>query len=117
MALKPEVSIGVGLATVAVAYGTYAHFMPAVTDARVADPNDPVLAASERSATWTAAAIVAGISLIAKDPTVFVMGGATVLILAWTHRHANMVDPATGKAVAAGVAPVAGMTGDTYAAS
>lgn len=99
MALKRETSLGVGLATAAVVWGVYNSALPSIAEARVAKPHDQDLAAAERTATWTAAAIVGGISLIAKDPTVFVMGGTMVVALAWWHRHSNAYNPAMGTAM------------------
>lgn len=98
MALKREVSLGVGLATAALVWGVYNSALPSIAEARVAAPNDTDLAAAERAATWTAAAVVAGVSLLAKDPTVFILGGTMVVALAWWHRHANLNNPLTGQA-------------------
>lgn len=98
MPLKREVSLGVGLATAALVWGVYNSALPSVAEERVAQPGDNDLAAAERVATWTAAAVVSGISLLAKDPTVFVLGGTMVVVLAWWHRHSNMVNPMTGLA-------------------
>jgi len=99
MALKREVSLGVGLATAALVWGTYQTALPSVTDVRVGEPGDRHIAATERTATWTSAAIVAGISLISKDPTVFVLGGSMIVVLAWWHRHANQTNPMVGSSV------------------
>lgn len=96
--LPPQASLGVGLATAAVVYSIYNKALPPIADMRVADSQNRDLASSERLATWTATGVVAGISLIARDPDIFVIGGLTVVALAWWHRHANMVSPLTGKA-------------------
>jgi hypothetical protein len=96
--LKPEASISVGLATAALVYGIYSNALPSITDIRTADPGDRDVAGAERGAAWTAAAAVAGVSLIAKDPTVFIIGGSMVVALSWFHRHANEVNPLTGVA-------------------
>lgn len=98
MALKPEVSIGVGLATAVLVWSIYSGALPPLADVRTNDADDLDVQAAERMATWTAAGTVAGISLIAKDPTVFTIGGAMVVILAWWNRHADAVDPQTGQA-------------------
>jgi hypothetical protein len=98
MALKREVSLGVGLATAALVWGVYNTALPSVADVRVGEPQDRDIAASERTATWTSAAAVAGVSLLAKDPTVFIIGGAMVVTLAWWHRHANHFNPSLGSA-------------------
>jgi hypothetical protein len=99
MALKREVSLGVGLATMALVWGIYNSALPSVLDVRSGQPDDKDAAGTERAASWTAAAAVAGVSLIAKDPTVFVLGGSMVVILAWWHRHANQYNPSLGSAV------------------
>jgi hypothetical protein len=97
MALRPEVSLPVGLATAAVVWVVYDHALPSIADARVGGHDDPHLWSTEKSASLISIAVVGGISLIAKDPTVFIIGGAMTIALSWWHRHANMVDPATGK--------------------
>jgi hypothetical protein len=103
--LPPQASIGVGLAVAAVVYTIYNKALPPIADMRVADSQNRDLAASEKAATWTAVGTVAGISLIARDPDIFIIGGLTTIALAWWHRHANMVNPATGKAVQTDRAP------------
>lgn len=109
-----------GLATAAVVYGVYQSALPQIADARSAQPNNGDLAASERSASFIAAGVVAGVSLIAKDITIFILGGSMVIAMAWWHRHANMVDPLLGKAVPhftnenAQVDATAQMDADTY---
>jgi len=103
MALKPEVSLPIALATGAVVYGVFATHLPPVAESRVTMPGNQHLASSRRTATWTAAAIVGGISLIAADPTIFIVGGAMVVVLDMVNRHANAVHPQTGKVVMSGV--------------
>jgi hypothetical protein len=110
---RPEVSLGMGLATAALVWGIYNSALPSLAEARVTEQNDRDLAAAERTATWTAGAVVAGVSLIAHDATVFILGGAMVIGLAWMHRHANMVHPEVGKATM----PVAPDTPQSYNAN
>lgn len=100
--LKPEVSLTVGLATAAMVYGVYMNALPPVIDIRSTNQSDPQVASTEKTAAWTSAAVVAGVSLIAKDPTVFVLGGSMVVALAWWYRHANEVNPEFGVAVPTG---------------
>lgn len=98
MNLKPEVSLGVGLATAAVVGGVYVNALPTLAEVRISKPQDQDLEAARKVAAWTSAAIVGGISLLAKDPTVFIVGGAMVIITDWWYRHANVVNPMWGKA-------------------
>jgi hypothetical protein len=93
--LNRETSLGVGLATAALVWGIYNSALPSIAESRVNAAGDRDLASAERVATWTSAAAVAGISLISKDPTVFVLGGAMTVALAWWHRHSNAMNPLT----------------------
>lgn len=120
MALKPEVSIGVGLGTAALVYGTYQTVMPHAADVRVTAQDDGDVDAARRAAAWTSAAIVAGVSLMAKDPTVFVIGGAMVVGLDVIYRHSNALHPVLKKAgrragVQDAAPPMAVVADDAYA--
>lgn len=99
MALAPEMSVMTGLATATVVFGIYSVALPNVADARTIPEFQPDMEASERTATWMAAAAVAGISLMTQDMTVFIIGGSMVIGLAWWHRHADMVIPQLSRAV------------------
>ncbi len=96
--LKPEASIGVGLAVAGVVWSIHSNATPALVDVRASEPNDEDIDKAERLATWTSVGVVSGISLIAKDPTIFVIGGAMTVAVAWWYRHANRVHPMTGLA-------------------
>jgi hypothetical protein len=101
MPLKPEVSLSVALATGTLVYAIYSNATPTLADIRSADQYNADLNGARRSATWTAAAAVAGISLVSKDPGPFIVGGAMLIAMDWMHRHADAVNPLTGRAVAA----------------
>jgi len=109
MALKPPESLITGLAVATVVYAVYEHTLPSVADTRASSPNNATLDKSRQTATWTAAGIVAGVSLLAKDPTIFVIGGTVLVALDFSHRHANAVNPATQKVTAAGSASLGGL--------
>jgi hypothetical protein len=98
-ALKAEGSIVGSLAVMTAVYAIYSQGLPSVADIRTAAPGNKDIEATERGAAWMAAGVVAGVSLIAKDPTIFILGGATVIGLSWWTKHANMVNPEHGKAV------------------
>jgi hypothetical protein len=99
MALKPEVSLTVGLATAAVVYGIFNINMPSTADVRAAQPGNQAVETSRKISTWTAAGLVGAISLIAHDPTIFVIGGAMLVVLDFTHRTANATSPATNTVI------------------
>lgn len=96
MALKRETSLAVGLATAALVWGIYNSCLPTVADIRASEPDDRDAAAAEKAAAWTAATAVSAVSLIAKDPTVFILGGSMVVALSWLHKHANNYNPTMG---------------------
>jgi len=97
-----EASLGVGLGAAAIVWTIYDHHLPGIAETRVNSAHDDELAGTERTAAWVSAAFVAGVAWIAQDPTVFVIGGATLIALSWAHRHANAHDP---MAAATGVSP------------
>lgn len=104
--MKSDTSIIAGLSVAALVYAVYSNATPSVADIRVAKPHDPDIEASRKLAAWTSAGIVAGVSLIAKDGTIFVMGGVMVIALDWWHRHANEVNPMLARATAPNAIPV-----------
>jgi|SRR5580658_3505482 hypothetical protein len=92
MALKPQESLATGAALAFGIIALYDHFMPSVADHKAAPANLDVLDKSRLHATGVAVAIVAGVSLLAKDPTIFVIGGTTIVALDFSHRYANASD-------------------------
>lgn len=94
----PQLSIGTGMAVAAMSYGIFQYHLPPVVDVRTCDSHNRDIHASVKSAAWVSAAGVAAVSLITKDATVFVFGGAAILTLTWLMHHANAVSPITGTA-------------------
>lgn len=103
MALKPDASIMVALATGTLVYAIYQGAVPPTADVRTAEAYNGDIEAAERGAAWTSAAAVAGISLVSKDPNPFILGGAMIIVLSWTKRHADAVNPLTGRATGDGL--------------
>lgn len=90
---KEAGSLILAAAVGAMVVGTYQVATPGIANVRVSETNDPDLAKSERGAAWMSAAIVAGVSLIAREPLVFILGSGMIMGLSWWHRHANNVNP------------------------
>ena len=93
MALKIETSVLAGLATGTLVYGIYQAALPTTADIRTLEAQNTDVMKTEKIAAWTSAAVVSGVSLIAKDPTIFVIGGTVMVALSWMNRHANAVTP------------------------
>lgn len=96
--LKPEVSLPVALAVGTMVYAVHSNSTPTIADIRSAPPNDDTIDSSRKMATWTSAAVVSFVSLVARDPNIFIIGGAMVIAMDFYERHANTVNPETGKA-------------------
>ena len=94
--MKPEVSIGTGLAVAGIVYAIHSNFTPNMADMQGLPAGNTDIDASERKATWLSVGVVAGISLIAKDPTVFVIGSVAAVAMAFFTRHAVWTDTKAG---------------------
>lgn len=97
MAMKtPEASVAAGLGAAALVYAIYDMSLPPLADVRTLDSGNRDVQGSERVATAVSGALVAGLGLMTGDATVFVIGGAMVIAMAWMYRHADQVSPLTG---------------------
>lgn len=97
--LKPSESVMVSLATGAIVYAVYQGYMPSVAEVHATEPYNTSLENSRKKAVWSSAAVVGGMFLLTHDPNVFMVGGGMTVLLDWMHRHANTVNPTTGKMV------------------
>lgn len=97
MALKPEFSIMGGLAVATIVYAVHANAVPSQADIRALPADTPDIEKAERTASWISAGIVSGVSLIAKDPNIFIMGAAAIVGMAWWTRHSNAVMGTAGR--------------------
>lgn len=90
--LKPNENLMLAAAVGAVVYGTYNIALPTIADARGLPGNVEDIDKAEKVATWGSLAVVSTISLLAKSPEVFVVGGLFTIGLAWSYKHASKVD-------------------------
>jgi hypothetical protein len=97
MGLKPEVSIPTALATGSIVYTIYNRGLPPTADIRRGSQGNDDIEAARKANAWMAASVVGGISLIAKDATIFIVGGAMVVGLDWITRYSNWTNPLTGR--------------------
>ena len=105
--LKPEGSLTTGLAVGALTYGVYNYSLPTTAEMQASPVQSMDIEAARRKAAVTSAAIVALVSLMARDKTIFVLGGMIVIALDVHARLANASAPGTGKLVTSGYAPAA----------
>lgn len=98
--LKPENSIVAGLAVVGLVAGTYQLDAGSASQVSASDAYDPINSNSIKKAGATSLVLVTGISLIARDANIAILGFATIVLLQCHYRHSNAVSPATGGMVA-----------------
>lgn len=96
MALKPDAAIMSGLAVAGVVFAVHTKFTPTTADMQGLPVGTKDVSQSERQATIISVGIVSAISLLAKDPTIFVIGSIATVGLAFTSRHAIWTDSKTG---------------------
>lgn len=85
--LEPSASLTVSLATVGVVYAIHTNFTPTDADMKSLPAGNADVDGAERKATWISAGVVCGIALLAKDPTIFVLGSLATVALSWSSRH------------------------------
>lgn len=108
MALKPEFSVMGGLAVGAIVFAVHTNATPNQADIRALPAGTPDIDRAERNATFLSAGVVSAVSLIAKDPTIFVIGaGMTIAMAVWT-RHSNYLESLGGKYLTTSEAAAAG---------
>lgn len=95
--LNPSESVIASVALGTMVVGIYSVALPHAIDVRASAENDGHVASSEKTAGWISAGAVAGLSVLLRDPTMFVTGGLMVIGLSWWYRHANTVNPAIGR--------------------
>jgi hypothetical protein len=100
--LTPSQSVGIGIGIGAVDLLVFEKHLPAMADVRTADPQDTDIDSSRRAATLTCIAINGLVSVMTRDWTVFLIGGAVTVAMSWGFAHANTVHPATGTTAAPG---------------
>lgn len=105
--LKPEGSIVAGLATMGLVYAIFQNSLGPSSVAHATMPNTAdasVLSSELRKSGWTALIAVAGISLLARDATIAILGSASIMALEIHYRHAILSNPVNGQIQAPGPA-------------
>jgi hypothetical protein len=106
MALKPENAITVSALTAIAVLGVFQVEAPNMADVKASAPGGAAAANTHKSvktATWTAAILVSALGLLARDPTVYIVGGLVTVAEAWKYHYANVTD-AKGNVAAPGSA-------------
>lgn len=105
--LKPNEQIIVAAGTATAVFAIFQLNAPNLSDVKASAPGGAASLNTHKSvktAVWTAAAFVSGLAILAKDPSIFIVGGLLTTVEAWKYYQANSVDSATGHVVAPGSA-------------
>lgn len=103
--LKPNEELMTSSLAVGAVIGIYQGFLPTVAD--VAAGSTPGQGSAQqvhgtlRQTAIAAETVVAGFAVLAKSPTIYVVGTVANILLAWHYHFANAKHPATGKIPAA----------------
>lgn len=84
------------LATLAAVYAIHSNFTPPVADIQGMPAGVADIDVAEKRATWTSIGVVSLVSLLAKDPTIFVVGSAGAFGMSLATKHANWTEPLVG---------------------
>ena len=86
--LRPEGELTIGALSATIVYSIFALNAPNLADVRADQPSMNTYK-SVNTATFTSAAVVSGLALLSKSPTVLVIGGAMTLFEAWKYHFHN----------------------------
>jgi hypothetical protein len=95
--LKPSEGIVAASFAVAAVVGIFSMHAPNLADVRGDAANNDNTRRSVRSAVLTSIAVISGISLLAKSPEVYILGGLTIAVEGFQFAHANTLSKDTGK--------------------
>ena len=95
--LKPDSSVMVGLAEAAAVYVIYQSALPSHADIRSAPAHDNTIEAARKHAAWKAGAVLGFVFLLTHDLNSFLIGGLALGGIDYMTKHANGINPATGK--------------------
>jgi hypothetical protein len=93
----PDSQVTVGLAEAAAVYVIYQHALPNHSDIRSADAHNTDIEASRKRAAWMSAALIGLVFFMTQDINSALIGGAALAGADLMIKHANAVNPATGK--------------------
>lgn len=95
MATPGGIAFGIGVGIVDVLI--WRHFVPNVADVRTAPSYNTDIEKAERLALYTGTAFTLVVAGFARSAEVFAIGGLTLVALDFATKHANAVNPTSGK--------------------
>lgn len=90
--LKPSEELVAASFSIASVIAVFGNYTAPVNDVQAAAPSDQTHN-DTRKAAIVAGALVSGVALLAKSPTVFVLGAGAILVETWVRHFANWTAP------------------------
>lgn len=97
MALKPEASVLAGLATLGLVIGIHQTAKPSQADLQALPAGTPDMDRANKTATWLSIIAVSGLSLLAKDTGIFLIGSAGVVGMKFWSDHSINTESVMGR--------------------
>ena len=95
--LRPETSVLVGALTAIGVVMIYSNSVPNLTEIHAATQHDHQVESNRKKAAIESVVLVVGVSLIARDLSAYVIGGAVLVGMDYLVKHNNATNPSTGK--------------------
>jgi hypothetical protein len=89
---------GVGVATAIAVYLIYNDALPTLADVKMAQPDDNAAESARKHAAWKSAALIGAVFFVARDLNSYLISGVALVGIDLMHKHANQVNPTTGRA-------------------
>lgn len=95
--LKPESAVTTGVLEAIGIYLIYNHSMPSVIDLRSAPAHDETAESTRHTAAIESAILIGAVFALTRDFNAFIIGGVALIAVDAKYKHANAVNPGTGK--------------------
>lgn len=106
--LRPDTATMTGVLTALGVYMIYTNSLPNITDIKMAQPDDRAVESARKHAAWKSAALIGVVFLVARDLNSYIISGTALVGIDLMHKHANQVNPTTGKVHDDGTSTISG---------
>lgn len=96
--LRRESAPVVGLLEAIAVYALYSHALPTLGDVRGVSPDNSDVESARKHAAIESTVLLGVVFAITRDFNAFIIGGVATILVDMSFKHANMVNPATGRA-------------------
>lgn len=95
--LKPESAVTTGVLEAIGIYLIYNNDLPSSIDVLASPAHDPMVESTRKKSATESAILLAAVFAITRDFNAFIIGGLALIAVDAHYKHANAVNPGTGK--------------------